>query len=131
MGRSVSVCVIGNLMVVPDRNPWELLVALVQVYISPIGSNTLSVVVQSVDLSIWQWDAPKRISPAIFAVCILVYIITEMHNIINRILPYCIAIGVEETKSCVNISAYPLMFAHVVYNCIGAYDSYCMSKRRS
>lgn len=62
-------------VVVPDWNPWELLMAQQKIQISSVGGVSLSVVVQSVDLTIWEWNAPKGVSPTIFAVSILVDVV--------------------------------------------------------
>jgi hypothetical protein len=76
-------------MVVPDRDPWKLLVAGEEVKIGAVSSVSLAVVVKRINLAIRKRNAPNCLAPAIFAVLILVDVIAEMENIVYRILNGC------------------------------------------
>jgi hypothetical protein len=67
-------------------NPRELLVACTQVRIRAIGCKPLPVVVEAENLFVRKWDAVDRVSPAIVAILVLVDVVTEMNDIVDRVL---------------------------------------------
>jgi hypothetical protein len=70
-------------MVIPHWNPRELLVALDEVKIGTVGSQTLAVVVQSEDLAVRQRDTSDTVAPAIVAIFVFVDVVSKMNNIVN------------------------------------------------
>jgi hypothetical protein len=83
---AVPVRVVGYLMVIPNRDPGELLVAGHQVKIGAVGGNSLAIVVEGVDLLVWERNAADGLTPAVVSVGIFIYVVSEMDNIINRVL---------------------------------------------
>jgi hypothetical protein len=83
---TISVGVIRNLMVIPDRDPRELLVTGEQVQVRTVGSKSLAVVVQTVDLLVRLWNATDRVSPAVVAVLVLINVVTKMNNVVDGVL---------------------------------------------
>jgi len=81
--HAVSVCIVCYLVVIPYWYPGELLVALKQIQIGTVSSQTLAVIVQSEDFAVWQRDASKAVSPAIVSVLVLVYVVAKVHHIVD------------------------------------------------
>lgn len=81
--HAVSVCVVCHLVIIPYRYPGELLVALKQIQIGAVSSQTLAVIVQSEDFAVGQRDAPKAVPPAIVSVLVLVYVVAKVHHIVD------------------------------------------------
>ena len=73
-------------VVVPDRDPWELLVTGEEVKIGAISGVSLTIIVKCVNLAIWKRNAPNCLAPTIFAVLVLVDVVAEMEDIVYRIL---------------------------------------------
>lgn len=69
-----------------------------QVKIGAVCGQPLSVVVQGIDLTIRLWDPTDSFSVPIIAIGVLVDVVTEKDNIVNRILTRDVAIGVEEAE---------------------------------
>lgn len=67
-------------------NPRELLMACKQVGIRAIGCKPLPVVVEAKNLFVGKWDAVDRVPPAIVAILVLVDVVTEMNDIVDRVL---------------------------------------------
>jgi len=72
-------------------NPRELLMACKQVGIRAIGCKPLPIVVEAKNLFVGKWDAIDRVSPAIVAILVLVDVVTEMNNIVDRVLKCAIS----------------------------------------
>lgn len=73
-------------MVVPYRNPRELLVASHEVQISAVSSEPPSIIVKSEDLAIWLRDAANAVTPTIVAILVFIDVVSEMHNVVDGIL---------------------------------------------
>jgi hypothetical protein len=73
-------------VVVPDRDPRELLVAGNEVQVSTVGRESPSVVVESVNLVIRLRNTTDAISPTIISVFVLVDVVAKMHNVVYRVL---------------------------------------------
>jgi hypothetical protein len=78
VSRAISIGVVGDLMVIPDRNPWEVLVAGNEIKIGAVGGNPLAVVVERVNLLVRQGDTPKGVAPAIVSLLVFIDIITKL-----------------------------------------------------
>jgi hypothetical protein len=85
---AVTVGVIGNLMVVPNRNPGELLVACKKIQISTVSCNPLAVVIEGVDFTVRKRNAVDAVAPAVISVLVLVNVVAEMNNIVNGVLSF-------------------------------------------
>lgn len=68
LGLAVAICVVGDLVVVPDGDPGELLVAQEEIEVGAVRSEALAVVVEGVDLAVWEGDAVECIAISIFSV---------------------------------------------------------------
>lgn len=66
--------------------PGERSMAQLKVEIKAIGGISLTVVVKSVDRSVWQRNPFDCLTIAIIAIFIFVDIVTQMQDIIHRIL---------------------------------------------
>ena len=78
--------VVGNLVIVPNRDPRELLVASYKIQVSAISREPPSVIIESEDLVVWLRDTTNTVAPTIVAVLVLVDVISEMHDIVDGIL---------------------------------------------
>ena len=68
IGLSISICVIGDLVVIPDGDPGVLRVAEDQIEIGAISGNPLTVVVESINGTIWQGNPLNGLSVSIITV---------------------------------------------------------------
>lgn len=59
---------------------------------------TLAVVVQSVNLAIWKRNSTDAVAPAIIPIGVLVQIVSQMKDIVNRIFPRRMSVCVEIAK---------------------------------
>ena len=98
LGRAVAIGIVGHLVVVPDRDPRKLSMAQQKILIGAVRSQSLSVVVESVDLAIWKRDATDALPVPIFTIRIFVDVVSQMYDVVHRILPRRIAVSVEETE---------------------------------
>lgn len=73
-------------MVVPYRNPGELLVTGDQVQIRSIGSNALPVVVETEDLLVRQRDSANALTIPIFSIRVLVNVVSKVDDIVDGVL---------------------------------------------
>ena len=87
-------------VVVPYRDPGKLLVAGEKIKIGAIGGQSFPVVVERIDLTVRQRDAAKGGAIAIHLVCILVDVVPEMDDVVDRVLSHGVAIGIEEAERC-------------------------------
>lgn len=70
-------------MVIPDGDPGKVLVAEEKIEVGAVRRVTLPVVVEGVDFSVWLGDAAYGSAVPIFAVFVLVQIVSEMDDIVN------------------------------------------------
>ncbi len=96
--RAVTVGVICDLVVIPDRDPWEVLVASNQIQVGTVCGVALAVIIKRIDLSIWQWDTTNSLSPAVIAISVFVDIVTKVKNVVDGVLADWISVGVEEAE---------------------------------
>lgn len=73
-------------MVVPDRNPRELLMAGDEIQVGSIRCDPRAVVIERKDLLVRLWDAANTISPAVVSILILVNVITKVNDVVYRVL---------------------------------------------
>lgn len=99
LGSSVTVCVIGDLMIVPNWNPWVRGVRKQQILIAAVCGNSLAIVLQCVDDRLWLWDAIDAISISIVAIAsIFVDVISQVHNEIYTVFPRRVSVSVEKAE---------------------------------
>lgn len=91
-------------MIVPNRNPRELLMAKNQIEICSICANSLAIVVKCIYLSIWKWNPSNAVPPTVISVLVLVNIITKMDHIIDTVFSCRISVCIEEPKCYDQIS---------------------------
>jgi hypothetical protein len=51
-------------MIVPDRNPWEILMTQRNTHIGSLSGNPLTVIVEGLYVTFWQMNAVYAIPPA-------------------------------------------------------------------
>ena len=73
-------------MVIPDRDPRELLMTGQEIQISTVGRQSLAVVVKGVDFAIRLWDTSKAVAPSVVSIGVLVDVVTKMNDIVNGVL---------------------------------------------
>jgi hypothetical protein len=81
-----SYSVISNLVIVPNRDPWKLLVAGKEIEVGTVCRKPPSVVVKSKDLAVWLRNATKRIAPPVISILVFIDVVAKMNDVINRIL---------------------------------------------
>lgn len=69
-----------------------------EIKVCTISCYALAIVIEAVDGSIWQWDTPNALALTIFAVLVLVNVVTKMQHIVYRVLAGWVAKGVEESE---------------------------------
>ena len=82
-------------MVIPHRNPGKSSVTQLQIGVVPVGCETLTIIVQSVDLAIWKRYTVNALTITIVAILILIDIVSQVKDVIHRVLPSRIAVGIE------------------------------------
>lgn len=70
----------------PNRDPREVLVRRIEIEVSTVCSKALPIVVEGEDLLVRQGNAPNTLPPAIIAVRIFVNVVSEVYNVVDRIL---------------------------------------------
>jgi hypothetical protein len=101
LGSAIAVCVVRNLVVVPDRNPGVVLVRGEKIEIGAVGSETLAVVVEGGDDAFGLGDAVDAVAVAVVTVAgVLVDVVTEVNDVVDRVLSYGVSVGVEEAECC-------------------------------
>lgn len=88
----------GHTVVIPDRNPREVLVAGTQIQVGLVGGVALAVVVESEDGVVRHRDTVNAVAPAVHAVLVLVEVVTEMEDIVHGVLAHRVSVGVEVTE---------------------------------
>lgn len=90
--EAVAVAVVGDLVVVPDRDPGELLVRQEQVEIRAVLCQARSVVVERSEFSRW---VSRPCVTAENSHLILVDVVAKVQNVVDVVLPSSIAIRIE------------------------------------
>lgn len=91
LSGTITVGVVGDLMIIPDWDPGEILVALEEVKISTISRMALAIVVKGENLVVRQGNATKRATVAVVAILVFVDIVPEMNDVVNRVLKSLLA----------------------------------------
>lgn len=73
-------------MIIPHRNPRELLMAGEEIQICAVSGQSLAVIVKSDNLSVGKRDTTNALAPTVVSVLVLINIVTEMYYIVNRVL---------------------------------------------
>lgn len=73
-------------MIVPDWDPWELLMTGQQVQISAVSGNALPVVVETENLLVREGNPADSLAISVLAIGIFVNIVSQMYDIVDRIL---------------------------------------------
>jgi hypothetical protein len=101
LGSAIAVCVVRNLVVVPDRDPRVVLVRSEKIEIGAVGSETLAVVVEGGDDAFGLGDAVDAVAVAVVTVAgVFVDVVTEVDDVVDRVLSYRVSVGVEEAECC-------------------------------
>jgi len=113
LGRTVTVGVISNLVVIPDRDPGELLVRKKKILIGAVSCVSGAVVVQGEDGTLRLRHTADGSTIAVITVSgVLVDVVTKMENVVDRVLACRVSVGVEEAKGCFESVLY---WSHVEY----------------
>lgn len=88
----------GLTVVVPDRNPCKLLMAEQQVQIGAVSGIPLAVIVEREDVSVRQRHAANALAPAIFAVLVLVDVVAQVNDVVDRVLAGRVSVCIEEAE---------------------------------
>lgn len=75
-----------------------MLVASNEIKVSAVSGETLPVIIEGKNLLVGLWYTPDTLAPTVVAILVLLYVVAEMNNVIDGILPHSIAIGIEEAK---------------------------------
>jgi len=57
-----------------------------EIKVGTVSREPLTVVVKSEDLTVWLRNAAKRVAPAVISILVFVDVVTEMNDVINRVL---------------------------------------------
>ena len=82
-------------MVIPDRDPRELLMAQQKVKVCSVTGVSRAVVVKGENRAIWQGDSANAPPVAVVIALVLVYVVTNMQDIVDRVFSGRIAKCVE------------------------------------
>ena len=85
-------------VIIPHGNPGVHLVAGKKIQVRAVSRKTLTVVIQSIDLTVGQRNTSNGLTPAVFTICILVDVVSQVNNIVDRIFPDRVSKGIEETE---------------------------------
>jgi hypothetical protein len=78
--------VVRYLMVVPNGDPRELLVASNEVQVGAVCREPPTVVVESVDLVVGLRDTTDAVAPTVISVLVFVDVVAKMNNVIHGVL---------------------------------------------
>ena len=91
-------------MIIPNRDPREHLLAQLQIGVCLVGSMSFAIIIEGEYVPVWKRHAVDRISPAIgetisgVAAFVFIDIVAEVDDVIDRILPYRVSVGIEEAE---------------------------------
>ena len=85
-------------MIIPHRDPGKCLVTQKKIEIGSIGGQSLTIIIQGEDCSVWQRDTVNALTIAILSILRLVYVVAQMQNIVDRVFASSIAIGIEKAE---------------------------------
>lgn len=100
-GHTVAPSIVGNLMVIPDGDPGEVLMTQNQVMVRSVGGMSLPIIIKSIDLSVRQGDAADGVAPAILTISVLVDVVSKMKHIIDGVFAHRVSVRVEVSKGVV------------------------------
>jgi hypothetical protein len=69
-----------------------------EIFIGAIGCNSFAVIVEGIDLAVWERNTVYRLAPTVFTIGIFIYIVSEVDDIVDGILSHRIAVGIEEAE---------------------------------
>lgn len=102
---TIAVCVVRDLVVVPDGDPGVILVGSEKIEIGAVGSETLAVVVEGGDDTLGLGNAVDAVAVAIITVAsVLVNVVTKVDDVVDRVLTHRVSEGVEEAEGCQCVS---------------------------
>jgi hypothetical protein len=88
-------------VIIPDRDPGEVLMRGEKIEISAVGGETLTVVVQSGDDSLGLGNTTNAPSITVVTVAsVLVNVVAQVNDVVDRVLSHRISVGVEEAECC-------------------------------
>jgi hypothetical protein len=101
LGSAIAVCVVRNLVVIPDGDPRVVLVRSEKIEIGAVGSETLAVVVEGGDDTFRLGDAVDAVAVAVVTVAgVFVDVVTKVDDVVDRVLANRVSVGVEEAECC-------------------------------
>jgi hypothetical protein len=101
LGSAIAVCVVRNLVVIPDGDPRVVLVRSEKIEIGAVGSETLAVVVEGGDDTFGLGDAVDAVAVAVVTVAgVFVDVVTKVDDVVDRVLSYRVSVGIEEAECC-------------------------------
>jgi hypothetical protein len=105
LGSAVAVCVVGNLVVIPNRDPWVVLVRSQKVEIGTVGSEAFAVVVEGGDDTFGFGNAVDAVAIAVVTIaCVFVDVVAEVDYVVDRVFANGVSVGVEEAECWVCVS---------------------------
>ena len=69
-----------------------------KVLICSVGCVTLAVIIQGIDLTVRKRYAANTITVAVITIFVLVKVVSEVQNVIDRVLPHGVAVGIEKSE---------------------------------
>lgn len=100
-GHTVAPSIVGNLMIIPDGDPREVLMTQNQIMVRSVGGMSLPIVIKSIDLSVRQGDAADGVAPAILTISVLVDVVSKMKHIVDGVFAHRVSVRVEVSKGVV------------------------------
>lgn len=98
---TIAVCVVRDLMIIPDGNPGVVLMGSEKIEIGAVGSETLAVVVEGEDDALGLGNAADAVAVAIVTIaCVFVDVVTKVDDVVDRILSHRVSEGIEEAECC-------------------------------
>jgi hypothetical protein len=86
-------------VVVPNRDPWVVLVRSQKIEIGTVGSEAFAVVVEGGDDAFGFGDAVDAVAVAVVTIaCVFVDVVAEVDYVVDRVFANRVSVGIEEAE---------------------------------
>lgn len=99
-------------MIIPNRDPRKHLLAQLQIGVCLVCSMSFAIIIEGEYIPVWKRHAVDRISPAIaktisgVATFVFIDIVAKVNDVIHRIFPCRVSIGIEKAEWIVRAGIY-------------------------
>ena len=97
-GRACFPCIVRHFVVVPDWDPRVLLMAGKEVFVSTVSGNSLAVIVERINSTVWKWNAVNRCAVAVVTILVFIDVVAKVDDIVYRLFTNRVAVGIEKTE---------------------------------